>query len=96
MSIEGTPYGRKVTQLLWVAKEAGTSLLVLGVFPGSLYSAGPGAPGGIYHMKNLIHTAVITLFAASAAHAQQAVQWKVSDGGNGSTDVDKVGCGDLR
>ena len=34
-------------------------------------------------MKNLIHTAVITLFAASAAHAQQAVQWKVSDGGNG-------------
>jgi hypothetical protein len=47
-------------------------------------------------MKNLIHTAVITLFAASAAHAQQAVQWKVSDGGNGSTDVDKVGRGDLR
>ena len=34
-------------------------------------------------MKNLIHTAVITLFAASAAHAQQAVQWNVSDGGNG-------------
>jgi hypothetical protein len=34
-------------------------------------------------MKNLIHTAVVTLFAASAAHAQQAVQWKVSDGGNG-------------
>ena len=34
-------------------------------------------------MKNLIHAAVITLFAASAAHAQQAVQWKVSDGGNG-------------
>jgi hypothetical protein len=34
-------------------------------------------------MKNLIHTAVVTLFAASTAHAQQAVQWKVSDGGNG-------------
>ena len=34
-------------------------------------------------MKNLIHTAVVTLFAVSAAHAQQAVQWKVSDGGNG-------------
>jgi len=34
-------------------------------------------------MKNLIHTAVVTLFAASAAHAQQAVQWKVSDEGNG-------------
>jgi hypothetical protein len=34
-------------------------------------------------MKNLIHTAVVTLFAASAAHAQQAVQWKLIDGGNG-------------
>ena len=34
-------------------------------------------------MKNLIQTAVVTLFAASAAQAQQAVQWKVSDGGNG-------------
>ena len=34
-------------------------------------------------MKNLVHTAVITLFAASAAQAQQAVQWKVSDAGNG-------------
>ena len=34
-------------------------------------------------MKNLIHTAVVTLFAASAAHAQQAVQWRVEDGGNG-------------
>ena len=34
-------------------------------------------------MKNLIQTALVTLFAASAAHAQQAVQWKVSDGGNG-------------
>ena len=34
-------------------------------------------------MKHLIHTAVVTLFAASVAHAQQAVQWKVSDGGNG-------------
>ena len=31
-------------------------------------------------MKNLIHTAVVTLFAASAVHAQEAVQWKVSDG----------------
>lgn len=47
-------------------------------------------------MKNLIHTAVVALFVASAAHAQQAVQWKVSDGGNGLTDVDKVGRGDLR
>ena len=34
-------------------------------------------------MKNLIQAAVVTLFAASAAHAQQAVQWKASDGGNG-------------
>jgi hypothetical protein len=34
-------------------------------------------------MKNLIQAAVVTLFAASTAHAQQAVQWKVSDGGNG-------------
>jgi hypothetical protein len=34
-------------------------------------------------MKNLIHAAVVTLFAASIAHAQQAVQWKVEDGGNG-------------
>ena len=83
MSIEGTPYGPKVTQLLWAAKWAGTSPLVLGAFPGSLYPLGPGAPGGIYHMKNLIHTAVVTLFAASAVHAQEAVQWKVSDGGNG-------------
>jgi hypothetical protein len=34
-------------------------------------------------MKSLIHTAVVTLFAASAAHAQQVVQWRVEDGGNG-------------
>ena len=34
-------------------------------------------------MKILIQAAVISLFAASAAQAQQAVQWKVSDGGNG-------------
>jgi len=34
-------------------------------------------------MKNLIQAAVVTLFAASAAQAQQAVQWKVSEGGNG-------------
>jgi hypothetical protein len=34
-------------------------------------------------MKNLIQAAVVTLFAASAAQAQQAVQWKASDGGNG-------------
>ena len=34
-------------------------------------------------MKNLIQAAVVTLLAASAAQAQQAVQWKVSDGGNG-------------
>ena len=38
---------------------------------------------GSTQMKNLIHTAVVTLFATSAAQAQQAVQWKVSDGGNG-------------
>ena len=34
-------------------------------------------------MRNLIQAAVVTLFAASTAQAQQAVQWKVSDGGNG-------------
>ena len=34
-------------------------------------------------MDNLIQAAAVTLFAASAAQAQQAVQWKVSDGGNG-------------
>ena len=34
-------------------------------------------------MKNLIQPAVVTLLAASTAQAQQAVQWKVSDGGNG-------------
>jgi hypothetical protein len=34
-------------------------------------------------MKNLIQAAVVILFASSAAQAQQAVQWKVSDGGNG-------------
>ena len=34
-------------------------------------------------MKILIKAAAVTLTAASAAHAQQAVQWKVSDGGNG-------------
>ena len=34
-------------------------------------------------MKTLIQAAVVTLSAASAAHAQEAVQWKVSDGGNG-------------
>ncbi len=34
-------------------------------------------------MKNLIQAAVVALVASSAAHAQQAVQWKVSDGGNG-------------
>ncbi len=34
-------------------------------------------------MKTLIQAAAVTLFAASAAQAQQAVQWKVSDGGNG-------------
>jgi len=33
-------------------------------------------------MKNLI-LAAITLFAISTAHAQNAVQWKLSDGGNG-------------
>ena len=36
-------------------------------------------------MKTTIRAAaaVVTLSAASASHAQQAVQWKVSDGGNG-------------
>jgi hypothetical protein len=34
-------------------------------------------------MKILIQGAVATLFAASVAQAQQAVQWKVADGGNG-------------
>jgi hypothetical protein len=34
-------------------------------------------------MKNLICSAVAILFAVSAAQAQQAVQWKVVDGGNG-------------
>jgi hypothetical protein len=34
-------------------------------------------------MKTLIQAAVTTLFAASTAQAQQAVQWKVEDGGNG-------------
>ena len=34
-------------------------------------------------MKNLILSSAMVLLAASAAQAQQAVQWKVSDGGNG-------------
>jgi hypothetical protein len=34
-------------------------------------------------MKNLIQAAAVTLFAVSVAQAQQAVQWKVSEGGNG-------------
>ena len=34
-------------------------------------------------MKNLIQAVAVILFAASDAQAQQAVQWKVSDGGNG-------------
>jgi choice-of-anchor C domain-containing protein len=34
-------------------------------------------------MKNLIQAAVVTLFVASTAQAQQAVQWKVENGGNG-------------
>jgi len=34
-------------------------------------------------MKNLILSSVLVLIASSAAHAQQAVQWKVQDGGNG-------------
>ena len=34
-------------------------------------------------MKTMIQAAAVTLFAASAAHAQQAVQWRVQDGGNG-------------
>jgi hypothetical protein len=35
------------------------------------------------NMKNLILSSVFVLIASSAAQAQQAVQWKVSDGGNG-------------
>jgi hypothetical protein len=34
-------------------------------------------------MKNLIQAAAVTLFAASTAQAQQAVQWRAEDGGNG-------------
>jgi len=34
-------------------------------------------------MNKLLHAATITLFATSMAHAQQAVQWRVEDGGNG-------------
>ena len=34
-------------------------------------------------MKTMIQAAAVTLLAASAAHAQQAVQWRVQDGGNG-------------
>lgn len=34
-------------------------------------------------MKAMIQAAAVTLFAASTAQAQQAVQWKVSAGGNG-------------
>jgi formylglycine-generating enzyme required for sulfatase activity len=34
-------------------------------------------------MKKTFQTAVFTLFAASTVQAQEAVQWKVSDGGNG-------------
>jgi len=34
-------------------------------------------------MKTLIQAAVVTLFAASTAQAQEAVQWRVEDGGNG-------------
>ena len=34
-------------------------------------------------MNKLLQAATITLFATSMAHAQQAVQWRVEDGGNG-------------
>ena len=34
-------------------------------------------------MKNLILSSVFVLIASSAAQAQQAVQWRVQDGGNG-------------
>jgi hypothetical protein len=34
-------------------------------------------------MKKIFQAAAVTLFAASTAQAQQAVQWKVTDGGNG-------------
>jgi hypothetical protein len=34
-------------------------------------------------MKILSQAAVATLFAASTAQAQQAVQWRIEDGGNG-------------
>ena len=35
------------------------------------------------NMKNLILSSVLVLIASTAAQAQEAVQWKVSDGGNG-------------
>jgi hypothetical protein len=38
---------------------------------------------GNSNIETLIHAAVVTLFAASTAQAQQAVQWRVQDGGNG-------------
>jgi hypothetical protein len=34
-------------------------------------------------MNKLLHAATMTLFATSMAHGQQAVQWRVEDGGNG-------------
>ena len=34
-------------------------------------------------MKTVIQAALVTIFAASTAHAQQAVQWRIEDGGNG-------------
>jgi hypothetical protein len=34
-------------------------------------------------MKKIIQAAAVTLFAASVAQAQQAVQWRVAQGGNG-------------
>ena len=51
---------------------------------GSLWRNGAGRPrGDCPNMKTLIQAAVVTLFAASAAQAQQAVQWTASVGGNG-------------
>ena len=34
-------------------------------------------------MKTMIQAVAVTLIAASAAHAQAAVRWKVSDGATG-------------
>jgi hypothetical protein len=38
---------------------------------------------GITRMKTTVFSATVVAIATSAAHAQQAVQWRVEDGGNG-------------